>query len=61
MLASVLAAGDTEAKLKVKALQQLATKVVPLDHPEVVDGNVTNSELHSMDQQGMTEQNKIHN
>lgn len=46
MLAGVLAAGDTETKLKVKALQQSSSEVVPLNHAEVVDGNGSYCELH---------------
>lgn len=45
MLAGVLAARDAEAELEVKALQQLITKVMPLDHAKVIDGNVTHGEL----------------
>ena len=47
MLACVLAAGHAEAELKIKALQQLVAEVVSLDHAEVVDGSVSNCELHS--------------
>lgn len=47
MLACVLAAGDAEAELKVEALQQLFTKVVPLDHPKVIDGDVPYCELNA--------------
>lgn len=47
MLAGVLAAGDAEAKLKVEALQELLPEVVPLNHAEVIDGNVAHCELHA--------------
>lgn len=47
MLACVLAAGDAEAELKVEAFQQLFSKVMPLDHPEVIDGDVPYCELHA--------------
>ena len=47
MLASVLAAGHAEAKLKVEALEELLAKVMPLDHPEVIDRRVSHGELHS--------------
>lgn len=36
VLTSVAAVWDTEAKVKVKALQQMITEIVPLDHPEIV-------------------------
>lgn len=36
VLTGVTAAWDAEAKVEVKALEQMFTKVVPLDHPEVV-------------------------
>lgn len=45
MFTGVLAAGHAEAELKVKALEQLLSEVVPLDHPEVVYRHVANSEL----------------
>lgn len=35
VLASVPAAGDAEAEIKVKIFQQAFPEVVPLDHPEV--------------------------
>lgn len=46
VLACVFAAGHAEAELKVKALEQLIAKVVPLDHAEVVDGRVSYGKLH---------------
>lgn len=46
MLAGVLAARDAEAKVEVKAFEQLVAEVVPLDHPEVVDRFVSHCELH---------------
>lgn len=46
MLAGVLAAWDAETELEVEALQQPSSEVVPLDHAEVVDGNVSYCELH---------------
>lgn len=45
MLAGVLTAGDAEAELKVEALQQLISEVMPLNHAEVIDRNVTHCEL----------------
>lgn len=36
VLTGVTAVWDTETKIKVKALQQVITEVVPLDHTEVV-------------------------
>lgn len=47
VLACVFAAGHTEAKLKIKALKELIAEIVPLYHTEIVDGCVSNSELHS--------------
>lgn len=46
VLAGVLAAGDAEAKVEVKAFEQLVAEVVPLDHAEVVDRFVSHCELH---------------
>lgn len=46
MLTSVSAVWDTEAKVKVKALQQVIAEIVPLDHAEVVQRPVSNSEFH---------------
>lgn len=43
----VLASGHAEAKLKVKTLQQSLPEVVPFDHPEVFDGQVSDRELHA--------------
>lgn len=45
MLTGVLATRDTEAELEVKALQQLIAEVMPLDHAEIIDGNVTHGEF----------------
>lgn len=47
VLTGVLAAGDAEAKLKVEALQQLFTEIVPLNHPEVIDGDVPYCEFNT--------------
>lgn len=47
VLTRVLAAGHAKAKLEIKALEQLITKVVSLDHAEVVDGCFSHRELHS--------------
>lgn len=55
VLARVLAAGHAEAKLEIKALQQLIAEVVPLNHAEVVDGCVSHCELHSAETQGGNE------
>lgn len=46
MLTGVSAVWDTEAKVKVKALQQVIPEVVPLDHAEVVQRPVSNCEFH---------------
>lgn len=46
MLTGVPAVWDTEAKVKVKALQQGVAEVVPLDHAEVVQRPVSNREFH---------------
>lgn len=49
MFAGILTARDAEAKLKVKALQQLPTEIVPLNHTEVVDWNIAYSELNPVE------------
>lgn len=46
MLTGVPAAGDAEAEIKVKVLQQTVSEVMPLDHAEVGDGLVSHGELH---------------
>lgn len=46
MLTRVLTAGDAEPKLKVEALEQLLTEVMPLDHAEVIDGLLPDRELY---------------
>lgn len=46
MLAGVSAVGDTEAEVKVEALQQVIAEVVSLDHAEVVEGPVSDGEFH---------------
>jgi len=46
VLACVLAAGHAEAKLEIKALEQLVAEVVSLNHTKVVDGCVTHCKLH---------------
>lgn len=46
MLAGVSAVGDTEAEVKVEALQQVIAEVVSLDHAEVVQGPVSDGEFH---------------
>lgn len=52
MLAGVLAAGDAEAKMEVKAFEQLVSEVVPLDHAEVVNRLVSHCELHPEQEKG---------
>lgn len=47
MLARIPAVGNAEAKVKVKVLEEATLEVVPLDHPEVVDGAVADRELHT--------------
>lgn len=46
VLTGVSAVWDTEAEVKVKALQQVIAEVVPLDHAEVVQRPVPNCEFH---------------
>lgn len=46
MLTGVPAAGDAEAKIKVKVLQKSVSEVMPLDHTEVGYGLVSHGELH---------------
>ena len=48
LFAGVLAAGHAEAKLKIKALEQFLSKIVPFNHPEVLYGHVANCELHTV-------------
>lgn len=43
----VLATGHAEAKLKVKTLEQLLSKIMSLDHPEVFYGHVSDCELNA--------------
>lgn len=45
MFTSVTAAWDAKPKVEVKTLEQVITKVVPLDHAEVVQGPVPNCEF----------------
>lgn len=47
MLTRVLAARHAEAELKVKALEQPLSEVMPLDHSEVLYGQVPHRELHT--------------
>lgn len=47
VLTGVSAVRDAEAKVKVEALQQVITEIVPLDHAEVVQRAVSNCEFHS--------------
>lgn len=47
MFARVLASGHAEAKLKVKTLQQSLSEVVPFDHPEVFNWQVSDCELNA--------------
>lgn len=46
MFTGIFAAGNAEAKVEVKAFEELVSKVVPLDHAEVVDRLVAHCELH---------------
>lgn len=46
MLTGVSTVWDTEAKVKVEALQQMITEVVSLYHAEVVQWPVSNCEFH---------------
>ena len=46
VLTGVSAVWDTEAKVKVEALQQVITEVVPLDHSEVVKRPISDCEFH---------------
>ena len=43
----VLAMWHHKAKLKVKALKQTISEVMPLDHTELVNRLLTNSKLHT--------------
>lgn len=47
VFAGVLAVGHTKAELKVEILEQLLPEIMPLDHPEVFYGQVSNCELHT--------------
>lgn len=47
MLTRVLAAWHAEAELKVKTLEQPLSEVMPLDHSEVLYGQVPHRELHA--------------
>ena len=60
VFAGVAAVGDAEAEVKVKALEQVFSEVVPLDHAEVVQGSVSHRELHAgrMDGERETEREK---
>lgn len=46
MLTAITAVWDAEAKVKIKALQQVVTEVVPFDHAKVVQRPVSNCEFH---------------
>lgn len=46
MLTGVATVWDTEAEVEVKALQQVIAEVVSLDHAEVIQRPVSNSEFH---------------
>lgn len=46
MFTGILAAGDAEAKVEVKAFEKLVAEVVPFNHAEVVDRLVSHRELH---------------
>ena len=48
MFTRVFAVGNAEAELEVEALEQLFPEIMPLNHPEFVDGFVTHGELHSI-------------
>lgn len=43
----VLASGHAEAKLKVKTLQQSLSEIVPFDHPEVFNWQISDGELNT--------------
>lgn len=47
VLARVLTARHAKAKLKIEALQQLITEIMPLNHAEVVYWLIPNCELDS--------------
>lgn len=51
MLTGVSTVRDTEAKVKVEALQQVIAEIVPLDHPKIVQGSVSNCEFHPVGKQ----------
>lgn len=46
MFTCVFTAGDTEAKLKVEAFQELLTEVMSLNHSKVINGLVTNCKFN---------------
>lgn len=46
MLAGVAAVWDTEAEVKIKALEQVIAEIMPLDHAEVVQRPVPDCEFH---------------
>lgn len=46
MFTGILAAGDAEAEVEVKAFEKLVAEVVPFNHAEVVDRLVSHRELH---------------
>lgn len=54
MFTGVLAAGDAEAKLKVKTFEQLFSEIMSLDHPEVFYRHVSNCELNSGEEEDGT-------
>lgn len=49
MFTGVLAVGDDETEVKVKALEQSISEVMPLDHPEVTDWFITDHKLYPVD------------
>lgn len=47
MFARVAAVGDAETEVEVEVLEQAPLEVMPLDHPEAVDGPIAHRELHA--------------
>lgn len=48
MFTRVAAVRYAKAKVKVKVFKKASLEVVPLDHPEAVDGLVAHGELHAV-------------
>lgn len=51
VLARVSTVWDAEAKVKVEALQQVITEVVPFDHAEIIQGPIPNRKFYPVGKQ----------